>query len=94
MANESVGRADLNVAAILPGFEPLSALWDGDGAPFPSEQSVRWALRIHQRTLADVGAVALLGKRIYIDRSKFLQVVREAAIAAYRSRHSLASSAR
>lgn len=77
----------LSVEEILPGFEPVSILWEGEGAPFTSDQSARWSLRMHQRALAEANAAALWQGRLYIHRERFLEVVRVQALAAYKRRY-------
>lgn len=63
-------------------FQPLRALWEGDGAPYPSEQSARWAMRQLQPQLAEAGALGLHRGMIYVHRVKFADVARAHAVQA------------
>jgi hypothetical protein len=84
-------RASDPLAQLLPGFTPLSALWDGEGAPFPSEDSARWVLRNARQALMEVEALAMLRGRIYVHRERFAQVIRQRALNACRVRHAPAA---
>lgn len=72
---------------VLPGFSPLAALWEGEGAPFPSEQAARWAVRQRRAQLIDLEAIALLRGRTFVHREKLVQLMRQQAVAAYRDRY-------
>lgn len=63
-------------------FQPLRALWEGAGAPYPSEQSARWAVRQLQPQLAAAGALGLHRGMLYVHRVKFADVARAHAVQA------------
>lgn len=87
----AAGGLDLN--QLLPGFEPLSVLWEGDKPVFPSEMAVRWQLRVNREALIKAEAVALLGNKMLVHRERLLKVIRDKALAAYAQRHSEAAGA-
>lgn len=64
----------------LGDLKPLSVLWEGAGAPFPSETSARWALRNMREQLAAAGALALHRRRMYVDVQKVGEFMRQAAV--------------
>lgn len=61
-------------------FRPLRTLWEGADAPYPSEQSARWAMRQLQPRLAPAGALALHRGMLYVHREKLQEAAREHAI--------------
>jgi hypothetical protein len=61
-------------------FHPLRTLWAGEAAPYPSEQSARWAIRQLDARLAAVGALALHRGMLFVHRQKLVEVAREHAI--------------
>lgn len=65
-----------------PDFQPLSALWEGADAPYPSEQSVRWAMRTLAKDLAANGALARHRGMVFVHRAKLLELARAHAISA------------
>jgi hypothetical protein len=65
---------------ILDGYEPVAVLWRGANAPYPSEQSARWALRVHRTELAAASALALHGGRLLVQPELFVRVVERAAL--------------
>lgn len=69
-----------SVPPFLQGCQPLSWLWDGAAAPYPSECSARWALAAMRETLNREGILAKYRGRLYIDTTRFNQVMREEAI--------------
>ncbi|TFY99237.1 hypothetical protein EZ313_21975 [Ramlibacter henchirensis] len=69
-------------------FWPVSVLWEGDGALFPSEQSARWALRAIKRRLAEAGALAYHRGRLQVDPKKVAEIAHELAIEKARQRYS------
>jgi hypothetical protein len=73
---------------LLPGFDPIKSLWQGDQPSFPSEDSARWALQRQRAALVEAGALALHRGRIFIHRERFVEVVTQQAVAAYRHRYS------
>lgn len=83
---DKAARKRASSFSILPEFSPLDALWRGSKAAFPSEQSARWAVRMHRRALAEAGALALLRGRIFVHQVKFAQVIEVEAINAMRQR--------
>ena len=76
-----------SAAQFLPGFDPLSALWQGDDPPFPSEGSARWALTRARQALVNANALALHRNRMYVHRERAMQVLNENALAEYRRRY-------
>lgn len=46
-------------------FQPLRTLWEGEAAPYPSEQSARWAIRQLNARLSAVGALGLHRGMLY-----------------------------
>jgi hypothetical protein len=65
---------------LMGQFWPVSVLWEGDGALFPSEQSARWALRGIRSRLAKAGALAYHRGRLQVDPGKVAEIAREIAI--------------
>lgn len=76
----------------LCNFKPLSSLWDGEGAPYPSEASARWALRQMKADLANADALALHRGRLLVHTERFSAIVEKKAISAARRRLSLSTS--
>lgn len=68
-------------------FKPLADLWGGEGAPYPSEVSARWAVRQMKNELADAGAVALHRGRLFVHPVKFAEVAQRRAVEAMRKRY-------
>ncbi len=64
----------------MADFQPLSALWDGTNAPYPSEHSARWELRKLRDALAQSQAVAMHRGRLLIHPGRFAAVAEKAAI--------------
>lgn len=62
-------------------FRPLRSLWEGKDAPYPSEQSARWAIRQLERRLAEMGALGLHRGMLYVHHQKLIEVARDHAIA-------------
>lgn len=62
-------------------FQALKSLWEGHNAPYPSEQSARWAIRVLEPQLAAIGALALHRGMLYVHRQKLIEVAREHAVA-------------
>jgi hypothetical protein len=67
-------------------FRPLSTLWVGEGAPYPSEASARWALRQLKAELADAEALALHRGRLLVHVERFSHIVEKKAISAAQRR--------
>ena len=72
--------------SILPEFAPLDVLWSGPAPAFPSEQSARWAVRQHQRALAEGNALARLRGRIFVHPERVAEIIGREAIEAMRPR--------
>lgn len=72
---------------LLSGFSPVSALWQGDNALYPSEQSALWALRQLRGVLAEAGGLALHRGRTLIDLEKMILVVEQHAIEKAKARY-------
>jgi hypothetical protein len=93
MSNRSTRAASAPVSPapasppMLPGFEPLAILYEGEQAMYPSEHSAQWALRKLRRKLVEAGAIALLCGRIYVHPQRLAQVVEADAIEAARRRY-------
>lgn len=77
-----------NATEVLGRFKPIRVLWEGAGAPFPSEQSARWALRDIRGRLAEADALAYHRGRLQVDIEKAAAVIREAAVEKARKRYS------
>lgn len=73
-------------APFMADFVPLSQLWEGAGAAYPSEYSARWAMRNLREDLAKAQAVALHRNRLMIHPQRFAQVAERAALADFSSR--------
>lgn len=71
---------------ILDGYERVHVLWTGARAPYPSEQSARWALRQHREALTAASALAIHRGQLYVHPQLFVQVVERAAIEAAQRR--------
>ncbi len=64
----------------LPGYQPLSWLWSGERALFPSEQSARWALRRLREPLNRESALARHRGHLFVQVERFQRVVEQQAI--------------
>ena len=84
--NNTRSRARSPVPPILDGWPPLSALWEGEGAPYRSSESARWDLRHLRPALIEANALAFHGGRAYFHPERFAQVKERAAIDAARRR--------
>jgi hypothetical protein len=71
---------------ILRHFQPLSSLWQGDAAPYPSEASARWAFRQLKAVLAQSNALAIHRGRMLVHMERFTLIVEQHAIAAAQRR--------
>jgi hypothetical protein len=89
MATRETSGPEHSTAQLLPGFEPVTSLWEGNEALFPSENAARWLIRQRRQALIDAGAMAHLG-RTFVHRERFLEVVRQYAVDSYKQRHSAA----
>jgi hypothetical protein len=87
MANVEMAAVAASTAQVLPGFQPLQSLWEGDSPPFPSENAVRWLIRQQRQALIEVGALALHLGCTVVHRERFLEVARRQAIESYKQRH-------
>lgn len=74
---------------IMGEFKPLSVLWDGEGAPYPTETAARWALNSLRGELAEAGGIALHRGRLFIKPDQFAEVARRHAVAAAQRRYKL-----
>lgn len=75
-----MAQRKLDPAALGPDFLPIRELWEGDGAPYPSEQSVRWTLRQLGPRLAADGGLGRHRGALYVHREKLQEAVRQRAI--------------
>lgn len=66
--------------SILPGFVPKSALWEGQGAPFPSQSSAEWALRRHRVELKQEQALAMYRGRCLVHPERLSAVIERDAL--------------
>lgn len=74
-------RKDLAADPVMGAeFQPLRTLWEGPDAPYPSEQSARWAIRQLDGRLAQVGALGLHRGMLYVHMAKFVVLARQHAI--------------
>jgi hypothetical protein len=71
---------------LLPEFRPMHVLWEGAKAPYPSEQSARWAVSQHRAALVEAGALALSRGRVFVHPARFAQVIEREAIRAMERR--------
>jgi hypothetical protein len=62
------------------GWRPLPDLWESPGG-FPSEQSARWAIRLHRAELTKAGALVFYRRRMYFEPAKFKDVIERAELA-------------
>ncbi len=83
---QAVGHSDRIDAGLLPGFLPFSALWEGTEAPFPSEQSARWAYRHSGKRWAAQGILALHRNRLLVDIPALRDLLKREAIEAMQRR--------
>ena len=67
---------------ILPDYEPVRVLWSSPNAPYPSEQSARWAIRQHRELLAAASALALHQGRLLVHPEIFARVIERSALEA------------
>lgn len=67
-------------ARFLAGFMPLRSLWEGPGAMYPGEQSVRHARRSLGPDLARAEAVARVGNQLMVHPERWAQVAQRRAI--------------
>jgi len=74
------------VAPFMAEFVPLSQLWEGPNAAYPSEYSARWAMRNLRDVLAKAQAVALHRNRLMVHPQRFAQVVEQVALADFSKR--------
>jgi hypothetical protein len=73
-------------APFMADFQPLSALWNGPQAPYPSEYSARWAVRKLGEDLVKSKAVALHRGRYMVHPQRFAEVAEKAALAEFSNR--------
>lgn len=85
----SIIKGKLKGAPSVPfmaDFVPLQTLWEGTNAPYPSENSARWAMRKLRDQLARAQAVALHRSRLLVHPQRFAAVAEQAAIAEFSNR--------
>jgi hypothetical protein len=87
MATFDSTREGIFLELLLPGFEPVSELWEGSTPVFPSENSARWLLKQQRQALLDAEALALHRGRLFVHRERLLQVARQHAMAACRQQY-------
>ncbi len=81
-----IGKKIRGGVPLLTGFQPLSSLWEGPAAPYPSEQSARWQLRKLRPHLAAASAVALHCGELLIHPQRFAEVAERVAIDSFARR--------
>ncbi len=86
MTNGNSQEQGALACAVLPGFDPLESLWQGDSPAFPSEHSARWAVKQKRPVLLKANALALFRGRIFIHRERFMAALQTAAMADYKAR--------
>ncbi len=87
MKNELTHAAQVAPYEFLPGFKPLTVLWEGDSPAYPSEQAARWAVRRLQSDLAKAEAVAIHRRQLMVHPERFFEVVGREAITRFQKRH-------
>ena len=87
MSNTKKAPAADQMPAILPGFKPLSVLYEGPQAPYESAQAARWAVRRLQAELARAEAVAVHCRQLMVHPQRFSEVVSRDAITRFQKRH-------
>jgi len=81
-------RKRVPAVEILVEFRTLDVLWSGSNPPYPSEQSARWAVRMHRAALVESRALALSRGRVFVHPERFSSVIETQAIEAMRRRSS------
>ena len=76
----------------LPGFDAFETLWTGEAPAFKSEYSARWALKQQRLALIEARAVAFHLGCIVIHRERFMKVLEERAVEAYKRRYATADA--
>lgn len=66
--------------SILPGFVPKSALWSGEGAPFPSRSAAEWALSRLRVKLKEEKAFAMYRGRTLVHPERIRAVLERDAL--------------
>lgn len=84
MASNEVTAID-----VMGEFVPLDALWSGESAAYPSEQSARWMLHKLRPALAAADALAVQRGRVYVHPQRLAEVVRRNAVQTARKRSGL-----
>ena len=69
MSQVSDGRSDLSALCGVPVYQRERAHL------FPSEESLRWFVRRHKRSLIDAGALLMIAGRLTINPALFDRVV-------------------
>ena len=64
----------------LPGFKPMSWLWEGPDALYPSEHAARWQMRKMKEQLIAAQALASHRGRLLVHPQRFIDVAQVAAI--------------
>lgn len=70
----------------MADFVPLSQLWTGPNAPYPTEYSARWAVGKLRTELASAQAMAMHRKRLMVHPVRFAQVAEKAALKEFSDR--------
>ncbi len=73
-------------APFLAEFRPLKELWEATPPLFPGEQSARWWMRNHGPQLAEVRAVAIHRRALFVHPQRVAEVIEREAIETYRAR--------
>jgi hypothetical protein len=79
-------KATPTTANFLPGFEPLTTLWNGPAPLYPSEQSARWAVRKLGSELAKAQAVAVHRRALLVHPQRFAEVAEREALMRFNHR--------
>ena len=74
-------------ANMFKDFLPLSVLWEGAGAPYPSRCSADWALRRLRAELIRRNAMVRHRGRLMVHLARFREVVEADAARCYSSRY-------
>jgi hypothetical protein len=84
MARKSNASRPAGGIQLMAGFKPLRSLWDGPGALYPSEQSVRWARRLLGPDLARSEAVARVRGKLVVHPERWVQVAERQALDSFK----------
>jgi hypothetical protein len=87
MARLDTSEGASELATVLPGFEPMQALWQGDAPVFPSESAARWFLKTRRAQLVATESLALYRGCMCLHREKLIELLRRDALSAARNRY-------